>query len=178
MSRFGPALVIWVSLLLVACPPVVGGSGDDDDATTPADDTGCAPHEVVDASCVEVPVELVDLETWCDEAVMQPLIIRDLPTWDAFLLSCDFDQPDPLVGMDWTAFDVVGTLATAGGCNGTAGTGWLARCGDEHHLSYWSTGCGQCDAIWTTTHFMTVSAGESIQTLLLDECVPTGQECG
>ncbi len=177
MSRSGPLLIIWVACLLAACPPVRDGGGDDDDATTPADHGGCEPAEVVDAGCVELLTEPVILEAWCDEAVMQPRIIRDLPTWEAFLLSCDFDQPDPLVGMDWSAFDVVGTLATAGGCNGTAGTSWVARCGDEHHMSYWSTGCGACDAIWATTHFVTVSAAEDIQTLVLDHCVPAGQEC-
>lgn len=172
MSRSSRVLAVVVSALLLGCPPVRSGS-DDDDATTPDAPAGCE----VEAGCSFVATEPVALEAWCDDSVMQPLIIRDLPTWLDFLLSCDFDQVDPLEGMDWAAFDVVGTLATAGGCNGTAGTSWLARCSDGHHLSYWSTGCGECDAIWTTTHFVTVPASEPVQTLSLDYCVPAGQEC-
>ena len=176
MTR-GRSLLVLLAALLLACPPV-RDPGDDDDATTPSDDFGgCAPSEVVGGGCSIVQTEPVVLEAWCDEADMEILIIRDEAAWLLFLGGCDIDMVDPLAGLDWDAFDVVGTLATAGGCNGTAGTSWLARCGSEHHLSYWSTGCGPCDAIWTTSHFLVVPSSEAVETLLLSACVPEGEEC-
>ena len=168
-------LLLLGGLALAACAPV-RSVADDDDTTTDAP-RGCAVADVLGPACTDVPVQTVVLDAWCDDAIMQPLMIRDLVTWQSFLLSCDADQVDPLEGLDWSAYDVVGTLATSGGCNGTAGTAWLARCDDGHHLSYWSTGCGACDAIWTTTHFLVVATGEGVETLELAPCVPTGQEC-
>ena len=163
--------------LLLGCSPALQGGGAEPTPAGASDPSGCAPQDVVDPACTTVPTETVVLDAWCDEAMMQPRIIEDLAGWTDFLQSCDFDREDPLQGLDWAAFDVVGTLAIAGGCNGTAGTSWLARCGAEHHLGYWSTGCGPCDAIWTTTHFVVVAASEAVTDLRLTSCVPTGEEC-
>ena len=177
MSRTPRLLAIVAVALLLGCPPSRVGTDDDDDATTPAGGDQCAVVDVLGAGCVEVATERVEFMAWCDDAEQLPRVVTNLPDWEAFLQTCDIDQPDPLEGLDWSASHVVGTLATAGGCNGTAGTSWLARCADSHQLSYWSTGCGECDAIWTTTHFLVVPASEGVSTLGLAPCVPAGEEC-
>ena len=180
----GLALLLLVAVgALTACPPVRAPAPDDDDATPDATPDPAAPRcairEVLPASCVEVPTEPLPLIGWCE--VPTPPVARVVTTaedWRDVLATCDQDTVDPLADNDWSRTHVVGTMAMAGGCNGSAGTSFLARCDDGHHLAYWSLGCGACNAVWTTTHWVTVSAEEGVAALSLDVCVPDGVACG
>ena len=83
--------------------------------------------------------------------------------------------------MDFSASMVVGTVAWAGGCDGTSGNLWVASCGaDDWSLGYYSTGCGDCDAIWTTAHFAILPASGvtvDLQEITAVSCVPDGEDC-
>jgi hypothetical protein len=103
-------------------------------------------------------------------------VFRTGDEWGDFLARCDTDVLDPIEGMDWGAWDVVGTAVWVGGCSGTHGTLWVADCGTSQQLAYYSTGCGDCDAIWVTTHLLAVPAG-TVDQLQMVSCVPSGEEC-
>ena len=160
-------------LLLVACAPAREPAG----STPPADDfEGCEPSEVLEQTCGLIEAEEVIVEGWCDFGQGTPSIFRTAQQWDEFLARCDTDVIDPVPDLDWGDFDIVGTTLWAGGCTGTNGTLWVADCGTTQHLAFYSTGCGECDAIWVTSHFMKVPA-DAVQELVLEQCVPAGEEC-
>ncbi|MCO4774089.1 MAG: hypothetical protein KDA24_28925 [Deltaproteobacteria bacterium] len=169
-------ILLLLSLLLVACAPARDpGSGDD--SVPPVDDLGgCEPASLLEQTCSLIEAEEVVVEGFCNFGQGQPTVFREVAEWNEFLARCDTDIIDPLIELDWTAFDVVGTSVLTSGCSGTDGTLWLADCGETQHLAYYSTGCGDCEMVWVTTHFLRVPAG-SVDALRLEQCVPEGEGC-
>ncbi len=195
--------VLSLALLLVlatGCPPELGDDddsvgddddsvGDDDDSVGDDDDSvgpgeSCTVDDVLGAGCLALDdAQWFSFDGWCEVPGGQPqgLVFRDVESWDDFFESCNPVQADPVSGLDWSASLVVGTVAWAGGCDGTSGNLWVASCaGDEWSLGYYSTGCGECDAIWTTLHFAIVPASgvtEGLEQITPVSCVPEGEEC-
>jgi|GEM_PF-5205010 len=137
---------------------------------------GCEPERILQPGCEIIDSEPVELPQWCQFAQGIPSVFTDAEQWSDFLARCDTDLIDPVPDLDWSAWNVVGTVVWASGCSGTHGTLWVADCAERQHLGYWSNGCGDCEQSWVTTHFVKVPAGR-VDTLLLETCVPEGEAC-
>lgn len=157
--------------------------GDDDDSTgdddvPPPPPPGCEPSDVIDPTCVVLPLRTWDLGGTgvvnCGEGVWT---FTEASALDAFITDCGVPgggEPLPALDILWGEENLVLVVAGASGCSMMSGVNWAAQCGAEVQVSTYMVGCGMCQMYGISAHGIAVPSAKNV---VATQCVPEGAEC-